>query len=95
MTERQIPTPSNLAEVRRYIDKDAGEITEYVPRNPANPVEYYGVANVGFQGGVQRLTFKLKGGTIEEAIASWAPILSAVIDDLEAQNLRRHLMGNA
>lgn len=94
-TERDIPTPSNLVEVRRYVDKDAGEITEYIPRNPSQPVEYYGMAYVQFGPQPMKVTVKLPGPTLDDAIAGWVAALNRVIDQIEKDTLRAQLAGNA
>jgi hypothetical protein len=95
MSERDIPTPSNLVEIRRYVDKDAGEINEYIPRNPAQPVEYYGMAHIRFGESPFRITVKLPGPTLEDAIAGWSDAVNRAIDQIERDSLRAQLAGNA
>jgi|SRR6185312_4123915 len=92
---RELPTPSNLLEVRRYVDKEVGSISEFIPRNPQLPVVYMGEVNVDLGGGPQHLTFKLPGPTLEDAIAGWQEALSGVIDDIEEKALRRQLLAPA
>lgn len=92
MKERHIPTPSNLCEVRNYVDKDVGTIVELIPRNAMLSRKYMGRVNVALPSGPQSIEFSLEGDSLEEAIASWAGRLGAVIDDIETQSLRSQLL---
>lgn len=95
MSERHIPTPSNLCEVRTYVDKDVGTIVEVIPRNPMLSRQYVGRVNVVLPSGPQSVEFSLSGTSRDEAIASWAERLGAVLDDIETQSVRQRLLAPA
>ena len=84
----EIKTPSNLFEVKRYQDPQAGDIIELIPLDPAMTPSYVGEVLVN---GAQVIKFRLEGATLAEALTSWEPALRAVLAEMQRQAVRRAL----
>lgn len=74
-----IKTPSQLCELKRYEDPEAGTLIECIPLDQLLPRWYLGEVLLN---GQHTIRFKLAGTTIEEALNGWAATLGQVLYDM-------------